>query len=80
MTRPQTSESLGSDFIYKSDHMEVNMGSRIWDLRTPAYGLEGHVEGFMKLLEEQAHVRDIEIRVAFAFDRSCAAALLRCIV
>lgn len=49
--------------------MEVNLGSRMWNLRTPAYGLEGHVEGFVKMLGEQTHVRSVDIKVAFIFDQ-----------
>lgn len=55
--------SLGLDFVYKTDHMIVNLGSRMWDLRMPAYGFEGHVEGCVRLLEDKAHVKSVEIKV-----------------
>jgi hypothetical protein len=65
LARAQTGGSLEPDFIYKTDNMVVNLGSRIWDLRTPAYGFEGHIEGCVKLLGDQAHVKSVEIKVAF---------------
>ena len=51
-------------FIYHSDHMDVNLGSRVWGLRTPAYGREGHVEGFVKLSGEESHVTSVQVKVS----------------
>jgi len=51
------------DFVYKSDHMEVNVGSRMWGLRNPAYGLQGHVEGFVKIHGERAHITCVGARL-----------------
>jgi hypothetical protein len=87
LSRTDTNRSLETDFVYKTDHMEVNLGSRLWGLRTPTYGSQGHVEGFVKLLEEQAHVTCVRARVGSAFSHlikyfvliapsSCAGALL----
>lgn len=56
--------SVIKDFIYNTDHMEVNLGSRMWGLRTPAYGRLGHIEGSVKFLGEQAHVSCVELRVS----------------
>ena len=61
--RTETNQSVEPDFIYKSDHMEVNVGSRTWGLRNPAYGHQGHVEGFVKLLGDKAHVTCVGARV-----------------
>jgi hypothetical protein len=56
-------DSPGPDFVYNTDHMEVNVGSRVWGLRNPAYGLQGHIEGYVKLHGEQAHVSCVGARV-----------------
>jgi hypothetical protein len=61
--RTDSDQSLGGEFIYKTDHMEINVGSRVWGLRNPAYGLEGHIEGFVRLHGEQAHVSCVGTRV-----------------
>ena len=61
--RVDTNQSLESHFVYRSDHMEANLGSRVWGLRNPAYGSQGHVEGFVKLSGERAHVTCVGVRV-----------------
>lgn len=61
--RTDSDQSLGNEFIYKTDHMEINVGSRVWGLRNPAYGLEGHVGGFVRFHGEQAHVSCVGARV-----------------
>lgn len=53
-----------ADFVYMTDHMVVNLGSRVWDLRMPAYGRLGHVEGSLKFLGEQAHITCVGLRVS----------------
>jgi hypothetical protein len=63
LNRIDTNQSVEPDFVYKADHMEVNLGSRVWGLRNPAYGLQGHIEGFVKLLGEQGHVACVGARV-----------------
>lgn len=63
LNRINTNQSIELDFIYKSDHMRVNVGPRIWGLRNPVYGLQGYVEGFVKLLGEQAHVTCVGARL-----------------
>ena len=50
-------------FVYHSDHMDVNLGSRVWGLRMPAYGREGHVEGFVKLSGEESHIMSVQVKV-----------------
>lgn len=61
--RADTNQSIEPDYVYKADHMEVNVGSRVWGLRNPTYGLQGHIEGFVKLLGEQAHVTCVGARL-----------------
>lgn len=63
LARAETNQSVESDFIYRTDHMEVNLGSRIWGFRTPVYGREGHVEGSLKLSGEEAHVTSVQAKV-----------------
>jgi hypothetical protein len=52
-------DTIEPDFVYKSDHMEANAGPRVWGLRNPAYGLQGHIEGFVKFLGDRAHVMTV---------------------
>lgn len=65
ITRTDTRNN--DDFVYHSDHMEVNLGSRVWGLRMPAYGREGHVEGFVKLSGEETHVTSVQVKVSISF-------------
>ncbi|KZP32321.1 hypothetical protein FIBSPDRAFT_515443 [Athelia psychrophila] len=61
-TQPPVAPAV-TDFIYKTDHMEVNLGSRVWGLRTPAYGRLGHVEGSIRFLGKQAHVSRVGVKL-----------------
>ena len=70
LDRTDMNQSPEPDFVYKADHMEVNVGPRVWGLRNPAYGLQGHVEGFVKFLGEQAHVSCVGARVCCAWSTS----------
>jgi hypothetical protein len=74
VNRTDTHQSVEPDFAYNADHMTVNVGSRMWGLRNPAYGLQGHVEGFVKLLGEQAHVTSVgaRVRLPLSADRICS--------
>jgi hypothetical protein len=74
--RADTNQSIEPDYVYKADHMVVNVGSRVWGLRNPTYGLQGHIEGFVKLLGEQAHVTCVGARVWFTFNQRFEHAVL----
>lgn len=68
ITRTDTLDN--NDFVYHSDHMDVNLGSRIWGLRMPAYGREGHVEGFVKFSGEESHVTSVQVKVSLSLQIS----------
>lgn len=65
LTQPLVAPAV-TDFIYKTDHMEVNLGSQVWGLQRPAYGRLGHVEGSVTFLGEQAHVSCVGVSVSIA--------------
>jgi hypothetical protein len=51
-----TGTEPGVDWIFKSDHMEVNLGPRLWGLRQPSYGLSGTLNGSIKFKGSSTHV------------------------
>jgi len=62
----ECSQLRGSDdreWVYKTDHMCVNMGPRLWGLHTPSYGLNGNVEGSINFTGEQCHVERVTATV-----------------
>jgi hypothetical protein len=61
-----TRQGTPSDDVwtYKTQHMEVNLGAReAWSRRMPAYGLNGIVQGYIKLKGAQEHVRQVTAMV-----------------
>lgn len=63
VSRIVTNDPQEPDFVYETDHMKANLGSRIWGLRQPAYGKEGHIEGSLRLSGEEAHIVNVQARV-----------------
>jgi hypothetical protein len=50
------------DLVYKTANMRVNLGRRLLNLRTPAYGL-GAVRGYIQLCGKQSLVENVTATV-----------------
>lgn len=60
---PRMTGCPGCDWIYETKHMKINMGSRIWGLHAPSYGLRGRVEGLVKLSGEKDRIETVTATV-----------------
>ncbi|KAF4578585.1 hypothetical protein EYR36_000392 [Pleurotus pulmonarius] len=49
------------DWLYFTDHMTINLGSRVWGLHAPSYGLDGKVEGAVKFSGDKSHVEKVTV-------------------
>jgi hypothetical protein len=56
-------DNLG--WTFETDHMVVNLGPRLWNLHTPAYGLNGVVEGSVKFKGAKNTVNKVTVTVSF---------------
>lgn len=59
------------DWIYETKHMKINMGSQVWGLHAPSYGLHGKIEGFVQFSDDQNRVQCVEVMVKMLFFVSC---------
>jgi hypothetical protein len=55
--------SSTASFLYESPLVNVSLGRRVWDLRLPAYGFNGLVQGAVKLSKRCDHVVRVEVSV-----------------
>lgn len=56
------------EWVYKTDHMSINLGARLWGLHAPSYGLNGKVEGAVTLIGEHHHVERVTATVRLVVD------------
>ncbi|TFK42767.1 hypothetical protein BDQ12DRAFT_719611 [Crucibulum laeve] len=59
MEAPRVTGCPGCDWIYETKHMKINLGSRIWGLHAPTYGLNGKVEGELHFSGDKERVESI---------------------
>lgn len=53
----------GEEYIYRSKHLELNLGPKVWGTKAPAYGLGANVQGRILLSGELKKVSRIAIEV-----------------
>ncbi|KAJ8456431.1 hypothetical protein ONZ45_g18723 [Pleurotus djamor] len=49
------------DWMYETEHMVINMGSRVWGLHAPSFGLNGHIDGAIRFRGDQSHVEKVTV-------------------
>jgi len=55
--------SPAASFLYGSSLVGVSLGRRVWALQQPVYGLNGIVQGAVKLSRKCTHVFRVEVSV-----------------
>lgn len=51
------------DWMSETKHMKINLGSRVWGLHTPSYGLRGKVEGSIRFSGDQNRIERVTVMV-----------------
>jgi hypothetical protein len=74
---PVAGPEAGLNWIFKSDHIEVNLGPRLWGLRQPSYGLNGTLEGSIKFKGSHSHVVSVTATVGIFCELLSSKPLLR---
>lgn len=49
---PRMTNCPTCDWIFQTKHMRINLGPRLWKLQTPSYGLNGRIEGTIRLSKD----------------------------
>ncbi|EKM82854.1 hypothetical protein AGABI1DRAFT_68854 [Agaricus bisporus var. burnettii JB137-S8] len=49
---PRITNCPTCDWIFETKHMRINLGPRLWKLHTPSYGLNGRIEGTIRLSKD----------------------------
>lgn len=57
----------GERYIYQTKHLELDLGSKLWGTRAPAYGFDAIVEGRLTLSGVLKKVARIVIEVSVFF-------------
>ena len=60
-----TAVNTSCDFLYKSPHAELNLGPKLIGVATPAYGLNGIIEGRIKLIGCLDKISEVFVVVSF---------------
>ncbi|KAJ3572804.1 hypothetical protein NP233_g2840 [Leucocoprinus birnbaumii] len=56
---PRMSNCPACDWMFETKHMRVNLGPRLWNLHSPSYGLNGRIEGSIRLSGDQDRVESV---------------------
>jgi hypothetical protein len=59
----------GCDWIVETKHMKINLGPRMWGLNSPAYGLNGCIDGAISFSGDPGRVECITVTVSLKFLR-----------
>jgi hypothetical protein len=62
--QPPSDSNRHLGWIFETDHMQVNLGPRIWNLHQPSYGLSGKVQGCVKFKGVQSKVTQVTVTVS----------------
>ena len=62
--------SLVEEYNYKSDHLRISLGPRRWGTKFPVYGLQGVVEGTVRVAKKCTHVVSVSVTVSLLWFRS----------
>lgn len=60
-------------YNYKSDHLHINLGPRVWGTRLPVYGFQGIVEGTVRFAKKCSHVVSVTTTVSLQRSPSLSA-------
>lgn len=61
---PGSSAADAQKFVYKSDHLEVQLHPPRWGSPLPAYGLGGTVDGVLTFRKPCNHVQEVSVSVS----------------
>jgi len=60
----------GGEYIYKSDHLHIDLGPRRWGTKFPVYGFQDVVEGSIQVAKKCSHVVSVTATVSLLWSRS----------
>ncbi len=59
--------SLTDRWTYSTSHLDIDLGARISRSRRPTFGLNGHVEGFVRIRGNPTNVKSLSVAVCLPF-------------
>lgn len=57
------------DWMFETKHMRINLGPRLWNLHTPSYGLNGRIEGTIRLSGHQDRIESVTMTVSNIYSK-----------
>jgi hypothetical protein len=60
---PRLTGCPACDWMFETKHMRINLGPRLWNLHSPSYGLNGKIEGTIRLTGDQNRVDCVTMTV-----------------
>ncbi|KAF5324514.1 hypothetical protein D9611_004487 [Ephemerocybe angulata] len=68
---PRRTGCPACEWIFETKHFKVNLGRKMWKLNSPTYGLHGHVDGSLELLDPACNVESIQATVEGRLRLTC---------
>lgn len=62
---PRMTGCPACDWMFETKHMRINLGPRIWNLHCPSYGLDGRIDGMIRLSGDQDRVESVTMTVGY---------------